>query len=189
MLVVVLAVVAGGAWFVSGAYLPEPEHCNRVQLLCWLVGRDLEQEPFDVRLGLLRRLEQEDWGKVDPKRAEQWLTEGRREQLDRNIAALVEPWFFDKMEHYFALPRRQRTEYLDQVFDRLTKLRGARTAAGEQASGGNRVVKVLFEKVPEWRQRAAAQQRSQINEFLLALETRWIARGLFSPFKLDRRQT
>jgi hypothetical protein len=184
----VLVAVAGGAWFVTGG-LPDPANCDRMQLLFWLVGRDLEQEPYEVRLRLLHRLEQEDWGNVDPKRAEQWLTEGRRQQLDRNIASLVEPWFFDKMEQYYALPRRQRSAYLDQVLDRLTKLRGARTAAGQKDASGGRVAKVLFDQVPEWRRRADPQQRAEINEFLLALEARYLARGLLSPFKFERRQS
>jgi hypothetical protein len=188
-LILVALLAAGAVWYLTNARLPDPEHCDRAQLLLWLVGRDLEQEPFELRVRLLRRLEQDMPQDLNPERARRWLTEARRAQLERNIAALVEPWFFDKMERYFALPRRERTAYVDQVIDRLAALRGLKAAAEPQERGVRqpRVVQVFMTQVAEWQKRADPKQRAEIREFLFALQTRWVARGLFNAFNADRR--
>lgn len=184
-----LLTAAAGTWFVAQARLPDPAQCDRTELLLWLVTRHLEQEPFDLRLRLIDRLEQEMRGDFDAKLAKQWLTEARQEQLDKNVAALVEAWFFARLEHYFALPAPERAAYVDQLLDRLVVLRGARAAAGRQEPArGARLAKVLLEQVPEWQRRADPKRRVEISEFLVALQTRWLARGLFGASPPDRRQ-
>ena len=186
LVLLALLAAAAGTWFVAHARLPDPAQCDRTQLLLWLVAGHLDQEPRELRLRLIDRLEQEARGDLDATLAKQWLSEARREQLDKNIAALVEAWFFDKSEHYFAIPQAERAAYVDQLLDRLIALRGAKAAV--RPAGRPRLVKVLLEQVPEWQRRADPKQRAEISEFLVALQTRWLARNLFGTAPPDRRQ-
>ena len=183
VLAVLLLVAAGAVWVLARLRLPDPADCDRRQLLRWLVTRDLEMEPFDLRLRLLRRLEQQMRADADWGRFKGWFTEERRQRLAENVTQLVEPWFFDKLEHYVRLPPQQRTAYVDQILDRVAAMRGlgAVTQAAPPAGkpGQGRLVKVLLEQIPQWQQRAEPRRRREISEFLIALETRWMTRQLF----------
>jgi hypothetical protein len=154
--------------------------------MLWLVARDLDEEPLELRIRFIRRLDQVMPEDVDPQRARRWLSEARREQFDQNIAALAEPWFLDKVERYFSLPRRERTAYMDQVIDRLAAFRRLKLAAEPQPRGG-RAARAFMDQVAEWQKRADPKRRAEIREFVFALQTRWMARGLFGGLGVERR--
>jgi hypothetical protein len=179
----VLLLAAGALWIVSRIRLPDPGDCDRRQLLRWLVSRDLDKESFDLRLRLLRRLEQQIRIDADWSRFKGWLTEQSRQRLANNVTQLVEPWFIDKLEHYVGLPPEQRTAYVDQILDRLSAMRGLAAVTGANtpsgAPGQGRLAKALLEQIPQWQQRAEPQRRREIGEFLTALQTRWVSRQLF----------
>ncbi len=185
-LILIGLLVAGSVWYLTSARLSDPEECGRAQLMLWLVARDLDEEPLELRIRFIRRLDQVMPQDVDPQRARRWLTEAQREQFDQNIAALAEPWFLDKVERYFSLPRRERTAYMDQVIDRLAAFRKLKLATEAQQRGG-RVAKAFMDQVAEWQKRADPKRRAEIREFVFALQTRWMARGLFGNLGVERR--
>ncbi len=162
--------------------LPDPAVADRQGLLRWLVTRDLNAESAETRRTLARRLEEEFHKGFDVDTAE-GLEPAQRKQLWDNIVLLLEPWFMDKTDRYFQLETAQRNAYLDELIDMMTAwrdvdaLRPQEAAAADSPAEAGALLSALFDQVTKWQERAEPQRREQIQQFLLAVQMRWLIRG------------
>lgn len=61
------------------------------------------------------------------------LADGDRQQLRDNTEKLVRAMFQERIDKYFALPKEERTAYLDKVIDEMQKRREERQKAREKS--------------------------------------------------------
>jgi len=164
--------------------LPEPELADRDALLRWIVTRDLAKEPPATRQTLARRLEGEFFGSgIDWDAVGAELDRSQREQLWANVLLLMEPWYMDKVDGYFALAAAERPAYVDTIIDRIDDWGGVESVCrkdGADAPAGatSALLGALLERIEIWQQQADGERRGQIRQFQLALQTRWLYRKL-----------
>jgi hypothetical protein len=188
--VVLVAGVVGFCW----PRLPEPAAADRDGLLRWLVTQDLGQEPYDTRLVLARRLEQEFGGKIDWTAVGSQLDERQKDRLWENVLTLLEPWFADKVDGYFQLQAPQRPAYVDRTLQLIENWKGATAltaetrksgSAGRHESAGKAgptgLIEVVIQRIGRWTESATPERRQQVREFLLAVQARWFQAALFGP--------
>jgi hypothetical protein len=160
--------------------LPEPDACNREQLIRWLVLRDLADEPVELRHSLAVCLEREfTKGPMNWQAAGSRIDEARRVRLWKNLGLLAEPWFLGKVDQYLALSAQERMAYLDKVLDTLAQWKSVEQLrpAGQNAAQPSFTAQ-LQQWVRQWGERADPQRRQQIDQFLLAVQTRWMMRSI-----------
>jgi hypothetical protein len=176
---VLAAAVVGFCW----PRLPDPATADRDGLLRWLVTRDLGQEPFETRLVLARRLEEEFSGKIDWAAVGRNLDGQRRDRLWDNVLLLLEPWFADKVDGYFRLQEPQRPAYLDQTLQLIENWKGATALSPEDSAASPQarrpgLIEVVVERIGRWTESVTPQRRQQVREFLLAVQSRWLQAAL-----------
>jgi hypothetical protein len=181
-ILVVSASGVGAALYVQQR-LPEPDACSREQLIRWLVLRDLAQEPVEVRHRLAIRLEQEfAQGSMNWQAAGARIDESHRVRLWKNVGLLAEPWFLGKVDQYISLSAQERMAYLDRLLDTLTQWKSVeqlRPSSGQEGASPSFMAQLL-QWVRQWQERADPQRRDQIDQFLLAVQARWMMRSIQS---------
>ncbi len=181
---VVFAAAVGGSAALLWPRLPDPAVANREQLLRWLVTRDLGKESPETRAVLARRLEEEFGEGTDWRAAAAGLSDEQRQRAWENILLLLEPWFSEKVDGYYALGAGDRSAYLDRFLDTLTAWKGIEAlrpaASSPPAGSANRggLFSILMDRVAEWEAAADPPRREQIGQFLVALQVRGFWRGL-----------
>ena len=189
--ILLVAAVLAAAGFVAVPFfrprLPHPEVADRDELVRWLVVRDLSAEPAETRRVLVRRLEEEFYTGLDWENLCERLDQSQRKRVWDNIVLLLEPWFMDKTDQYFKLATAERTAYLDRLLDMIAVWRGAellrpeQTGTAEEPREKGGLLEVLFDQVKQWKERAEPKRREQIDQFLLAVQVRWLLRNLRQP--------
>jgi hypothetical protein len=150
----------------------------------WLAVHDLSKESPQARQSLARRLDTQLQGNFDWQSAAGQLTDAQRQRLWENVLLLLEPWFMDKVDHYFTLAGSERVAYLDRLLDKVTALRGVEAlfpgqheptkVPGQQA----KLVGVLLDQVEKWKAAADPQRKERIGEFVAAVQIHWLMREL-----------
>ena len=187
---VLTAVALAAVLAVSAAYLllpqplADPEHCDREALLRWMVIRDLSRHPPETQQTLARRLDEEFRTGFDWEAAAAQLGRSQRQQVWENVLLLLEPWFTDRVEAYFALPAAERPTYLDEILDRMQAWRGVELLRSTRSDGidphGEEpdFVALFQQRIERCKSRADPDEREQISQLQLALQTRWLLRTL-----------
>ena len=118
--------------------LPHPKDASREQLVHWLVLRDLRGEPEELRLVLVRRLEEEFGEGVDWKGLSGQLSQSQQQRIRENLIVLLRPWFMDKVDGYFSRSGEDRMAYMDRLLDTIVAWRGVDDlpAGGQEGDGG-----------------------------------------------------
>src|SRR5262249_4137902 len=143
-------------------------------------------EPPATRAILVERLE----GALE--HGVQWnavprLDPSYQELLSRNIDLLLHEWFQKMVDAYHALAADQRAAYVDAQLNRLPggdRLNQAQTAVAALSdapppSGAKRnAVAWLLAKVRRWTAQSSAEQRQRVDEFVAAVQARWLLRQM-----------
>lgn len=188
MVLFVAAAASGVAVWLLVLRLPPPEQASRRDLLRWVVTEDLRSHSMETRRALVRRLDDAFGGRI------RWKAEGQAElapaqqaRMLENVAVLTEPWLLEKMDGYFALPPAKRLAYVDRILDSFETWRGAErliTAPSPQPDKPARRVQdgmigTILKQVEQCRQAAQPEERQKMDEFILAVQARWLRRTLF----------
>ena len=155
--------------------LPAPEQADQQGLFRWLVQTHLRDEPQDIQLRLLNRVEQELIHGID---LTQCLTQIDPEQCARlreNVDRLAECWFFREADRFFAEPQagriallRHQAERVRQlgILEQIAKLEGH---GGDTASARMTAVADNARRIDRWLTDVPAPQREPMNQYFTAL--------------------
>jgi hypothetical protein len=177
--------------------LPEPEQADREGLFRWLVQTHLRDEPQDIQLRLLNRVEQELGQGIDLTQCLTRIDSAQCARLLENVDRLAECWFFREADRYFAAPATGRTTLLRQQAERVQQLGileqiaaleghslnrpGGDTASARMAEAANNA-----RRLDRWLIDVAPQQRERLNQYFSALRAALVWNNLqqwFSPSK------
>jgi hypothetical protein len=125
LIVAVLSVLATASLVAVAAYiqrLPDPETADQRGLFRWLVECDLKDEPHDVQLTLMRRMEQELAAGIDFHDVMTMLDSEQRRRLIENADQLARCWFQQAARAYFEMPESQRADVLGRQLDAVRRL-------------------------------------------------------------------
>jgi hypothetical protein len=128
LLAALLVLLLGGisvaaAMAVHYSQLPAPELADRRGIVRWLIETRLRDQPQDVQMRLLARVEQELLAGIDLRDAIVQLDPAHRELLAANVDWLANCWFHREAAAYFATPDAGRAAMLDRQLQRIRDLR------------------------------------------------------------------
>lgn len=159
--------------------LPDPEVAEQGDLIEWLSSREMMAEPREKKLRLARRME------LDFQRGIDWQTDLARldddqwQQFRDNFNELMQIWFLDKVETYFAMPESQRDEYLDQEIVNLMSWRVIQDRASTASGNGRQMMQLdeLVDQIQQWLEWASPRERGRMMTFLQAVQDRLFTRA------------
>jgi hypothetical protein len=172
------------AYWASEFRLSDPATADRAELLRWLVVRDLGTETPEIRSTLLRRLQEEAEGDLDPAALRTQLDASQHHRVWANILVLIETWYADKVDRYLVTPAAERPTCLDQTiaevqaWKNLTSLQPAQDSTQEDTPSEVALLELFAKQVTIWKERASPQRRREIAEFDVALRGRWVLHAL-----------
>ncbi len=182
VLFVVAAVSAGAVVWLLVLRLPDPEVAGPRDLLRWIATEDLSRHSDETQWTLARRLDEVFGGHIE------WSAEGQdplapaqQTLMLSNVALLMKPWLLLKADDYCTLPQRERMAYVDRVLDSFQTWQGADQLMGGSSTTETGILGTILNRIEECRQEATPQQQQKINQFLFALECRWLKRVLLGP--------
>jgi hypothetical protein len=111
--------------FAVAAYiqrLPDPETADRRGLFRWLVERDLREEPRDMQLVIMGRVERELLAGIDFREIAAMLDDSQRQRLLENADLLARCWFRRAAEAYFAEPEPSQPRLLGHQIEQIQQL-------------------------------------------------------------------
>jgi len=168
----------------------DPATADREELFRWLVTYDLSEVSPQTRWLMAKRLDEEFCDEIDWEAIGGRLTAEHRARLWSNIPLILEPWFMEKVDAYFACRDSQRTAFLDRTIDRMSIWSGLDRLCPESGNKDNTaetpcgVKALLFERIGYWQSRAEPDQEERIDQFVTAVRMRWLYRQLAE--QLDR---
>ena len=128
MIIAVSGAFGGYLWFVR---LPHPSEASQRELFRWLVQRNLVEEPFEIRLALLDRLEKELEQKIDVSEVREQLSDSQLSRLKTNIELLKRDWFVSRADNYAELSSEERSDFLKAQIVVLTTFSSLRFEAND----------------------------------------------------------
>jgi hypothetical protein len=155
--------------------LPEPEQADRQGLFRWLVQTHLRDEPQDVQLRLLKRVEQELAGGIDLRQCLTQIDSAQRARLLENVDRLAECWFLREADRYFAESATGRPILIRQQADRVRQLRILEQMAALEGHGGDgararmSAVAENARRLDRWLTDVAPQQRARLDQYFSTL--------------------
>src|SRR5438552_2898791 len=111
--------------FAVAAYiqrLPDPETADRRGLFRWLIERDLREEPRDLQLAIMGRVEKELLAGVDFREVAAMLNDSQRKLLLENADLLARAWFAREADRYHAEPELNRPQLLGRQIEQIQRL-------------------------------------------------------------------
>jgi hypothetical protein len=181
-----IVVIGLVAYFFNGD-LSDPAYANRQQLFCWLIYKDLNDQPRQTRLVLANRLEEECCKGLDWQSVSVSLDELAQDRVWNNIPLILRPWFVEKAKSYCKLPVEKRQDYLDRLIDVIAvwhgieKLIPARIKSLNDANGSGGISKLLWKEIDQLQEESKTPENEQIGELWNALKVRWFVRSLITP--------
>ena len=176
-----IALIATAYWL-AAVHLPDPATADREGLIRWLVLRDLRHEPAEIRSTLLRRLQEEATGDLDPAAVGEQLDERYRDRLWMNVLVLIETWYSNQVDTYQAAPASGRVACLDQTIREVQQWKDlAALQPGnvpDSASSEAAMLELFGRQVRLWKERSTPERRQEITEFDAALRGRWFLHAL-----------
>jgi hypothetical protein len=189
--------------FAVAAYiqrLPDPETADRRGLFRWLVERDLREEPRDVQLVIMGRVERELLAGIDFREVAAKLNDSQRQRLLENADLLARCWFRRAAERYLAEPEPNRQKVLGRQIEKIQRLGimnqlsalenwsavqgpgvgglGSRTVAGDPGARATLTplasLATQINRVQHWLAEAPPGERPRLAEYFTALRDRLI---------------
>jgi len=158
--------------------LPAPEETDRRGLFRWLIETDLAQQPRDVQLRLLTRVEEELLAGIDFRSGLSQIDATQRGRLLANVDRLAEIWFLREADRFYAEPEAARPDVLDRqarqirrlgILEQMSALEGHDTA---QAVDHVAAVAEHARRVDRWIEQAPAAERERLTTYFSALRGR-----------------
>jgi hypothetical protein len=179
--------------FAVAAYiqrLPDPETADRRGLFRWLVERDLREEPHDMQLVIMRRVEAELLAGIDFREVAALLNDSQRQQLLENADLLARSWFCREADHYLAEPEPSRPQVLGRqieqiqrlgIMDQLSALENwsaAKDAGARTPTSSLAALAMQVKRVERWLAEADPQEHPRLAQFFTALRDRLLLNSL-----------
>lgn len=178
-----IALIATAYWL-SEIRLPHPAVADREELMRWLVLRDLQKEPPEIRFTLVSRLQEEVQRNFEPASLQSRLDPSYRDRVWANVLVLIETWYSANVDRYFESSPDQRPACLDRAIEEVTQwkglaaLRPGSPSADSETGSDAAVIELFAEQVNRWKEQASPQRRRQITQFDTALRARWLLHAL-----------
>ncbi len=102
--------------------LPEPETADRRGLFRWLIECDLREQPWDLRLRIVNRIEQELLAGIDLREVAAMLNADQCRQMLANGDELARCWFIREANRYASERQDRRTALLGQQIEQFRRL-------------------------------------------------------------------
>lgn len=176
-----IALLASVYWL-AAVRVPNPATADREGLIRWLVLRDLGSEPAEIRSTLLRRLQDEAKGDLDPAELGEQLDERYCDRLWTNVLVLIETWYLNQVDTYQATPASGRVACLDRA---ITEVQQWKDLAALQPgidtdtrSSGVAMLELVGKQVAIWKEQASPERQKEIAEFDVAFRGRWFLHAL-----------
>src|ERR1700730_8148670 len=99
--------------------LPDPETADRRGLFRWLIERDLREEPRDLQLAIMGRVEQELLAGVDFLEVAAMLNDSQRKLRLEHADLPARAWFGREADRYLAEPELNRLQLLGRQIDEI----------------------------------------------------------------------
>jgi hypothetical protein len=167
---VLLAALAVPALAAVGFYywsndLPHPSNANRSELMRWLVLREVADQPKEVQVALVDRLQEELLDGLDAQSGSSGLDKSYRRQLDRNLDTLERVWFVERVRQYADVAPAGRNAFLEEqiaVIDAWSSLAGDASSGKERGGEGSSGASSFFDNIEDWIAAAKGEQRRQM---------------------------
>jgi hypothetical protein len=167
---VVLAALAVPALAAVGYYywlndLPHPSSANRGELMRWLVLREVADQPKELQVALVDRLQEELLDGLAAESGSGGLDPSYRRQLDRNLETLKRVWFVARVKQYANVEPSHRNAFLEQqiaVIDAWSSLAGDASNGKDDGAAGTSGASSFFDKIEDWIAAANGEQRKQM---------------------------
>jgi hypothetical protein len=172
--------------------LPDPEHADRQGLFRWLVQTHLRDEPEDIQLRLLNRVEQELVHGIDLTQCLTQIDSQQCERLRENVDRLAECWFFREADRYFAEPANGRTALLQRQAERvrqlgiLEQIAALDGHADKSATARMAAVADNARRLDRWLIDVAPQERDRFSQYFSALRAALVWNNLQQWFSLQQ---
>ncbi|HEV2972591.1 MAG TPA: hypothetical protein VGY55_21670 [Pirellulales bacterium] len=169
--------------------LPDPETADRRGLFRWLIECDLREQPAELQLIILRRVEGELRAGIDFSKVAAMLDDAQRQRLLANADLLARRWFRRAANFYFAEPAGRRGPILAQqieqiqglgIMDQLSALERGSSIANPEPGKANRVVAndwvsslaAQTKRIQTWLDDTEPQERQRMEQYFTALRDR-----------------
>jgi hypothetical protein len=143
------------------------ENARADAVLVWLATSDLEEYEMSVRRAVVERITVElELGSGDA--ADRLpLTDAHRAQLLDSAWLLMEAWFQNRADEFVELPFEERAKFMEDQLDKVASWQLEKILATEPGSGLPNgelltVVTQLLALIPEWIERAPADQQQRL---------------------------
>ena len=182
--------------------LPDPETADRRGLIRWLIERDLREQPWDLRLRLVSRVEQELLAGVDLREVATMLNADQCRRLIDNGDELARVWFVREADHYAAVAQDQQPSLLSQQIEHVRRLgimdqlaaiekwaaertgRPGTASAAKAEAGGSQTPSAptsfaaSTERFQRWLAASVPAERAKLQDFFAAIRTRMVIETL-----------
>ncbi len=191
--------------------LPEPETADRRGLIRWLIERDLREQPWDMRLRLVNRVEQELLAGVDLREVATMLDADQCRRLIDNGDELARVWFVREANHYAAVSPDQQPSLLGEQLDHVRRLgimdqlaaieqwaaaRAGRTGTASAAKAETSEPQTprttapfasSTERFQRWLAESAPAERAKLQDFFTAIRNRMVIEAVRGWLPLEPR--
>lgn len=129
-----LGICCAGYYAFNRPVPPAIDKQSSDEMVKYLASPEFAKLPEEVKKDYFKGVNEkfEDEGKSIRGEASN-LAEGDRQQLRDNTEKLLRAMFQERIDKYFALPKEERTAYLDKVIDEMQKRREERQKAREKS--------------------------------------------------------
>lgn len=184
-LLALAAASAGAGWYYFLYQLPHPRDADKSQLFRWLVQREIVDEPYEIQVALIDRLEAElpDVSELDDATSQ--LDGHQREQLSRNFRQLKRVWFTTRADRFAACPENERANFLAR---QLRTIHSVSAILAQEGASSPNLMSGFFDDIQRWMEEAGADQRQRMAEVVEAAVVYWLATGDLKtqPFETRR---
>jgi hypothetical protein len=175
--------------------LPDPDTADRRGLFRWLIECDLREQPPELQLIILRRVEAELRAGIDFRKIAAKLDETQRQRLLANADFLARRWFTRAVDRYFAEPAERRdlilAEQIEQIqslgiMDQLSALEHGLAAGGQDFEAASKTatdhsiasMAMQTKRIQTWLADSEPHERRRMALYFTALGDRLLIDGL-----------
>ena len=170
----------------TGAQRQRMVQVIRLGVVRWLATRDLDGQSDDTRRRLANHIARGLNEQPPPGEALLHLTESEQERLRANSRLLMEAWFGERAEEYFALPKPERAAFLDGRIEDIRRWGILQLLAPDTGDTDPRnrelaATTELIQMTQTWIRRARPDQRQRLQKMIAATQQRMLLRRLSGP--------
>ncbi len=169
--------------------LPHPSQANRQQLLRWLVERDLAQEPDDIQVALVDRLEEELAAGLEVSGQTGSLTADQRTRIQDNLRHLKRAWFRSRVERYQACQPTERMPFLEKQIAAVAQWAEIEASINTDGSGQNNAsISAFFEDIDRWMEEEQGDRQQRMYSAVSDAVVAWLATRDLSEQSMETRR-